>query len=263
MEIEEALRVLKKYVDKFEEEDPQFKAIKRLVNKYGLKALPLVVGNALISYRLTGRGEDYWTEFSQFFLDNPNKTLVDFLYSSKYNRAQRKQKEGRLKRAQPLLKKIEEDPERYSDLNLLLEELKKTLKAKGTEKTIVFALKMAYYVFKAAGKEVKGDVPLPMDLRISALTCASGLVDASPDEIMNEHRDEAIRKWEEEARKVGLKTLHLDALLWLPARGLREALKEGVEEARRTFAENLVRLGVDEEEAREVAKALIRKQCKP
>jgi len=56
-----------------------------------------------------------------------------------------------------------------------------------------------------------------------------------------------------------MKTLNLDAVIWLPARGLRRALCRGVEAGRELFASNLKGLGV--EEAEEVSALLIKKAC--
>ncbi len=255
--VSEALSLLKPFIDKLESEDPQFIAIKRLAEALGPKALALAIGNALISYRLSGRGEEYWTELAEFFLKNPDKDLVDFLYNSKYNKVLRKQKEARIRKVEDLLKEVERDPKRFADLNLLREELKRRLRAKGNEKTLVFALKMAYYYFKAMGEEVKGDAPLPMDLRISALTFASGLVNAHPDEIMGRKRDMALKAWEEACKRAGVKMINADALVWLAAKGLRESLKRGVDEARKKFAQNLVEMGVPEDVAKRVSELLI------
>jgi len=262
-EIVEAISLLKPFIEKIEEGDPQYVAIKRLVKKLGPRALSLVIGNALVSYRLSGTGERYWTEFSEYFLENPDATLEDFLQVSKYNKALKRQKLERIRKVRPLLNEIEREPSKFRDLDYLRERLKAVLKAKGTEKTLVFALKMAYYAFKALGEEVSGDVPLPMDLRISAITYASGLLNAHPDEIMNKYRDAALKRWEEVARRAGVKTLHLDALLWLPSNGLREALKKGLIVSKKLFANNLKELGIPEDIAEKVSEKLVVRDLAP
>ncbi|ALU12149.1 hypothetical protein EYM_00860 [Ignicoccus islandicus DSM 13165] len=260
MDVVKALTILKKYVDLIEETDPQYKAIKKLVDVLGDKALPIIVGNALISYRLSSTGEQYWNELADYFSKNPNSTLEEFLKQSKFNRALREQKLKRLKKAEELLKELSEDPLKFSDLDLLRSRLAEVFKSRGTEKTIVFAAKMAYYFYKAKGIEVKGDVPLPIDLRIATLTCTSGVLYDEPERIMEVLREEAMNKWSEIAKEAGIKTLHLDAILWVPMRGVREKLmKQGVEEAREKFKSNLESLGV--KEAEEVSKLLIVKPC--
>ncbi len=257
-EVRKALSILSKYVDEIEEKDPQYVWISKVAGKHGIKALPVVVGNALVSYRLSGTGEQYWEEFGRFFLKHEPtiENLISFIKNSKYNKAMKEQKVKRIERAKRVLERLDE---RYTDLNLLKEELKRTLNAKGTEKTIVFALKMAYYLFKALGLPVKGDVELPIDSRIATITCTSELMDATVDEIMGRKRDEAIRIWKELANEVGLKSLHLDALLWLPARGLRRALCKGLEAGRNVVKKNLEEYGI--REAEEVAELLVRKVC--
>ncbi len=256
-----ALNILKKYVDEFERKDPQYQAIKKIVEKWGLESIPLIIANALVSYKLSGRGEDYWTEFAHFFEnERPSlSSLIRFLNKSKYNRTLKEQKIRRVRKVWPHIKDLREEA---SDLLRLRKLLANSLGAKGNEKTIVFALKMTYYAFKALGKGVEGDAPLPVDLRIATLTCSSRLINTKPEEIMGRLRDEAIRRWEEVTRIVGLKMLNLDALLWLPMRGVRELLIKGdLEGARKRFAENLMRYGVNEEEAKRISSLLLLTPC--
>ena len=256
-----ALRILKKYINVFEESDPQFKAIKRVAEVHGPKALGVVVGNALVSYRLKGTGEEYWQEFGEFFSarEPTVENLIEFIKLSKYNVALKEQKVSRIKRARRFLERLSERPEEFRDLELLRLSAAKALNAKGTEKTLTFAAKMAYYLFKALGAETSGDVPVPVDSRVATVTCSSGLVEGDVEQIMGPKRDEAVRAWSEAAELAGVRTLHLDALIWLPSRGLRRALCRGVERGRSTLSENLKSLGVEEHEL--VASLLVRKRC--
>ena len=257
----EAINVLKRYVDLLESKDPQFKAIERVSKRWGVKALPIVIANALVSYRLSGTGEKYWTEFADFF-ERAEPTLENFeafLRSSKYNKTLIEQKIRRVRRAWPAISNLGPEASNLDELRALLS---RALRAKGSEKTIVFALKMTYYFFKSMGKEVKGDVPLPIDLRIATVTCASGLLKASPDEIMGKLRDEAIRKWREVAKMTNVKMVNLDAILWLPMNGVRELLLKGdLEGARARFARNLILYGVREADALTSARLLLLKPC--
>ncbi len=258
----EAVSLLKKYVDLLESRDPQFKAVKRVAERWGIKALPAVIANALVSYRLSGTGERYWTEFADFF-ENSEPTLENFeafLKGSKYNKALLERKIRRVRKVWRKISSLREGP---LNLNNLRDLLSLSLNAKGNEKTIVFALKMTYYFFKALGEEVEGDSPLPIDLRIAALTCASGLMRAPIDEIMGKLRGQAIRKWEDVAKRAEVKMLNLDAILWLPMRGVKELLVKGdLEGARDRFARNLISYGVDEEDARRSARLLLLSPCK-
>ncbi|ABU82549.1 N-glycosylase/DNA lyase [Ignicoccus hospitalis] len=260
-DVVKALSILKKYVDQIESKDPQLKAIKKVVQRHGLASLGVVVGNALVSYRLKGTGEEYWTEFGEFFSSHEPtvENLIKFIKKSRYNVALKEQKVRRVERVKEFLERVSANPLRYKDLDALRQELARVLGAKGTEKTVVFASKMAYYAFKAAGVEAEGDVPVPVDSRVATVTCASGLVEGTVEEIMGAKRDEAVRTWARAAREAGMKTLNLDAVIWLPARGLRRALCRGVEAGRELFASNLKGLGV--EEAEEVSALLIKKAC--
>ncbi len=258
-EIKEALSILSKYIDHMEEKDPQYLWVSKVARKHGIKALPVVVGNALVSYRLSGTGEQYWEEFGKYFLKyEPSvDSLIQFIKLSKYNKVMKEQKLKRIEKVRKTL--IELADMRYSNLDLIRERLKRALKAKGTEKTLVFALKMAYYLFKSLGVNVEGDVELPIDSRIATLTCSSGLIDANVEEIMSKRRDEAIRLWSQVAHEVGIKTLHLDALLWLPAKGLRKALCKGLSYGREVLKKNLEEYGI--EEAERIASLIVRRAC--
>jgi DNA-(apurinic or apyrimidinic site) lyase len=57
----------------FEKNDRQFKALEKLEKHFNNKEifLALIISNALICYQLSGTGENYWEEFSNYFEKSP------------------------------------------------------------------------------------------------------------------------------------------------------------------------------------------------
>lgn len=244
-------RVRPEAIDAIEFNDPQFKAISRVVDVYGHKAVALVVANALVSYRLTLTGEEYWLEFANWFtktrphiekVDDILNAFSSFLDVSKGNKILRVQKLNRLRRAARVIENVLAQSNRYLDLKLLVSELAMSLRAKPFEKTIVFAAKMAYYIFRILGYNARLEeiTMIPIDKRLALLTATSGLLDADPKNIMSRYRDTAIEAWREVARLSNIPLLRLDAIVWLPARGLEKLLYKGrIEAARDEFARKL------------------------
>ena len=245
--------------------DPQYRAIRLVAEKMGLRGLAFVVANALVSYRLTSRGEDYWVEFSERLTSEKPTSITGFfekfLPTSRGNRLLARQKLSRLQRASRVLEGIIERPEEYADLRRLIRELAHVLGAKNYEKTIVFAAKMAYYFFKAVGVNVRGleDIPVPIDSRFALVTATSGMVYDKPARIAA-RPEQALNAWREVSAKSGIPQIHLDALVWLPAAGLDRALRRGLEFAREHFARNLysyLSRAISWEEAQRIAVELV------
>ncbi|ABM80311.1 N-glycosylase/DNA lyase [Hyperthermus butylicus] len=246
----EALAVVSPHaLDVIERRDPQYKAISMLAEKYGVEALAVIVANALISYRLTLKGEEYWLEFASYFskagLPRTAQEIVSafrgFLSESRGNRRLVEQKLLRIRRAAPLLEDVASDPLRYSDVGLLVEMLARQLRARRHEKTIVFAGKMAYYLFKALNVEVRGleRIPLPVDRRVALITVTSGIADADISTIVS-RPDAAIEAWSEIAKISSIPAMRLDAVIWLPAAEMEKNLRRGLEYARDEYARRLV-----------------------
>lgn len=265
-------RVRPEAIDAIEFNDPQFEAISRVVDVYGHKAVALVIANALVSYRLTLTGEEYWLEFANWFTktrphiekaDDILNAFSSFLDVSKGNKILRVQKLNRLRRAARVIENVLAQSNRYLDLKLLVSELAMSLRAKPFEKTIVFAAKMAYYTFRILGYNARLEeiTMIPIDKRLALLTATSGLLDADPKNIMSRYRDTAIEAWREVARLSNIPLLRLDAIVWLPARGLEKLLYKGrIEAARDEFARKLNSYSsglIDWHTARDIAKQIL------
>ncbi len=233
-----------------EANDPQYSAIKQLVRQHNIQAIAIVVANAIISYRLTSSGEEYWTEFAAWFTHStipPSgkgiiEELTKFIESSRGNRLLIEQKKRRLQKIVPVLDKILTDPWRFRDIRTLYSELKTHLRSSG-EKTLFFAAKMAYYVFRALGVKVGGleAMEIPVDRRIALLTSSSLMVNALPEEIYVRHQRVAVMAWRRVSELSGKPPIHIDAVVWLPARGLEEMLRKGLlQSARDEYTRRLV-----------------------
>jgi DNA-(apurinic or apyrimidinic site) lyase len=232
-------------VDVVELADPQYHAVKLIAEKYGEEGLVWVVANALVSYRLTARGEEYWLEFARSLVDKkptPDKILEffrEFLPKSRGNRMLITQKLKRLEKALPVLSKISSTPLEYRKLSKLVQEIAAQLNGRPYEKTIVFAAKMAYYFFKAMRVSVEDkDIPLPIDARIGLITSTSRIVYESPTRIIA-RPENAIKAWHLVSERSSIPTLHLDAIIWLPAAGIDRIVRRDLEAAREKFARNL------------------------
>ena len=256
--LESALRI--------EEVDPQFQAVRLITSKMGFgPALTLIVLNSIISYKLSGRGEDYWNEFALYVSKaNEPKSLVEavklvlgFLSASKINVALRTTKTSRLLRASTA-RILEPDiiVRQTRNLRRFAEDLALSLRSKRSSKTIVFSIKMICYAYRARyGRALIApfSIPIPLDSRIAKLSWTSGVVDIEGaslrtwsdviEALMNKPRI-AQRAWSAVAKKSGIPPLHLDSILWLIGsfvdrrRAREEAVKEACEALSRTTAKS-------------------------
>jgi DNA-(apurinic or apyrimidinic site) lyase len=145
---------LQEKLDFFERNyDFQFYSIKKIINKYPDKKAQILFGiiqNALISYQLSGTGERWREEFSNFMIDNLDTFLTDnclfwkrFLSVCKNNRRFINNKLKRIQKIADVKQFIENRRKLlYQNMielnNLLAQIMGQTINAK----TIVFAVKM-------------------------------------------------------------------------------------------------------------------------
>lgn len=229
-----------KFAKAFEEADPQLRAAERLcsVTRY-LTPLLLAI-NACVSYVLTGRGEKYWSSFTDFIASagrKPSnyleltKLVKEFVSKSKHHRLARAAKLSRLGKLTgcSALRRFENPHiEFIRDPRSLLEAFAKCLRSSEHAKTVVFAVKMYYYGVKAClgiDMVLPREIKVPVDRRVAYLTYTSGMVEVSDDL----RREEVIRKlmtwakvvrlvWDRVAELSSTPPLHLDAPLWIIGR---------------------------------------------
>jgi len=158
-----------KEITKIERSDPQFKALEKLWNctKNRKSFYKLVITNALLSYQLQMKGEDYWTKFSEFMCQG--KTVEEFL--KVYNKRLLNHKLKRLEKIKSCLN--EELLDTVYDLEKLVVKLSSCLKQKKESKTITFCAKMVRYALLIAeGREPLNvwKIAMPIDSRIAKIS---------------------------------------------------------------------------------------------
>ena len=201
--------------------DPQFKALTHLYHHIeDRNAFPrLVVANALVSYQLSGRGEEWWWEFAHWFSRREVKDIYEayskFLPKSRTNRRLVHAKLKRLERAKGFLMEMDVD-RYYKDMLSLRDALAGVLNTRKDAKTVVFAVKMFGYAMRIATGEFVPypmEVPIPVDSRIERVTKRFGRVDP-------------IHFWNTVAGRTGVPPLHIDSILWPVLGGNKEVKRE-------------------------------------
>jgi len=206
----------------FEERDPQYIAISKLCASIKNKCIvsSLTILNSLVSYMLTGRGERHWNYFSEYFsrrgaIKDPCQDFLEYASTSPYLARLRAAKLNRIRKicGTALLSEL-----MHCGVNLdeLAERLGKALGVDWRSKTIVFAVKMAYYAFKSCGYEPLRlpSVPIPVDYRVSTITHCSGLSKEEPRVLMGRQRF-VQEIWEQVSRLSGVPAINLDSLVWV------------------------------------------------
>jgi DNA-(apurinic or apyrimidinic site) lyase len=231
--VEELIEALKSFtpedVEEIERADRQFKALLELYKKLKNpeEFLKLTVINALLSYQLQMKGENYWEAFAGYFFGG--KGIDDFPdFLSKFNR---RFLSAKLKRFSKVRRCVEELFSRFSleelggDLTILVDFLSKCLGQKRDAKTVVFAAKMFAYGYKVAFDrypEGLWDIEIPLDSRLKKVLPST-------------------EEWRMVAEEAGIPPLRLDALIWVPMGGessIPERLKEKVERLKRALSVN-------------------------
>ncbi len=205
--------------------DLQFDALRSLHENLKDKGLfmKLVMANAVVSYQLSGRGEDWWWEFSRYFSDNPPddgivEAYSSFLPRSRTNRRLVTPKVSRLERFEPFLDSLSFRDLRdyyFGGMTHLRNEIARVLNSKENAKTIVFAVKMFGY----AGRIVFGEfVPYPMEIEIPEDSRITAYTKRFTDE-------KPAGFWSRIGRETGIPPLHIDSILW-PLLGGNERVME-------------------------------------
>ncbi len=219
-----------------EDHDKQFEAMKILHSrtKHTGYVCLLAVSNALISYRLSMKGEDYWLLFAKYFSKtHPNffkalDNIVNFLNTYKVNRILLKQKISRLRKfyESRISRTLFEKPWYYSkDITKLWRELARNLNTSPRRKTIVFSVKMFYYAYYAStGVRISlpYEIPIPVDFRVALISLTSGLISINSRNLREKANlllakyDETVRDvWKIISQKTNIPPLNLDALVWV------------------------------------------------
>ncbi len=188
--------------------DDQYAAISRLVASTDPDtAARVVLSAALVSYQLSGTGEAWWWEVSRRFSGRGVEDVVEafrlFLPASRNNRRFTEAKVRRLERIRPFLESL--GMADCEDFLGLWRGIAKALKARPEAKTIVFAVKMCGYAWRAWSGEFRPfpmDIPIPVDRRVEILTRRLGGRDPRA-------------FWQRVAKESGVPPLHIDSVIWV------------------------------------------------
>jgi len=215
--------------------DPQFQALRHLYGS-GIDSdafVRLVVANALVSYQLSGKGEEWWWEFARGFsnknVSSITKAYARFLPNSRTNRRLTPTKLKRLERVEPFLKSMDVE-QYYRNMRALQEDLSDALGTSKNAKTVVFAVKMFGYAARIVMGKFRPypmDIPIPVDSRIRRLTVRLGEKDP-------------IRFWQGVAEETEVPPLHIDSILW-PAMSGNPEVQEKIRGAFGDVGEELIR----------------------
>ncbi|MEM1807149.1 MAG: N-glycosylase/DNA lyase [Pyrobaculum sp.] len=207
------------YIFRLEKKDPQYRAVCNIVNRHGeVLGARLVLYNALISYRLLGKGEEHWEYFSTYFSKNIYDICRDFIKYIEESPYLKLRVEARKRR---ILKICNYTPD-IEDVESTLVKLSKLLNASPDQKTLTFAIKILNYVYmcsRGVDRMLPFTIPIPVDYRVAYLTWCSGLTDLLPHEGVKKHR-EIQSIWNEVARLTNIPPLHIDTILWLGGRAV-------------------------------------------
>lgn len=241
LELSRIIRSAGEIIDLLEENDPQYTAIRRIIDKHGCSYAALAaIANALVSYQLSTRGEIYWTRFAEHIAGESLTSIRDlysvhrgFLALTPYNRIGLEYKIRRLHifYNSILSSQLYHEPLAYCGmLDKLVSILARIYRVNVESKTIVFAGKMYYYVCKGCGVEdVAGNIPIPVDRRIAYVTITSCLVAdkcieprrCSYNLMKPRNRHLVVEAWDRISRETGIPCYRLDSLIWLIGRFIK------------------------------------------
>lgn len=219
-------------VKKFEDVDQQYHAVKRALEKCSQDFIGHIFYiNALLAYKLKMVGEVFWETFANHVVNNcigdilnhrelVVKLIEDFTY--RFNNYLIEQKIRRLRRIAACNKLWSLlDTRRYIDL---AKETAKCLKTSANTKTVVFSIKMLYYVHRAQGLDtvLPFELPIPVDRRVVYITYMSGLIDITSNNYKYKYLVDALLKnadvikkvWSIIALESRVPPLHIDSVVW-------------------------------------------------
>jgi len=218
--MEELYNKLKQYTItdaiKIEESDRQYIVLKKLSENIKNKEiyLSIILANSIICYQLSWKWEDYWEEFWEYFWEKnieKNKILEelwDFIKQSKNNKRFIDTKIKRLEKLKPFLKSFIWNEEYfYDNMELLRNDLAKTMKQKKDAKTIVFAVKMFSYWARNIYNKLNyfsESINVPVDSRLISLF-----------EKYKWDYEDIDEFYYDLSKKLKIPELHLDAIVWV------------------------------------------------
>lgn len=224
LRVAEALREFgRENVRVLEDLDPQMNTAKMLVSCCSEVASIAMVANAVVSYVLSMRGEEYWSRYGEWICREQPRNVAEVIDSVKRfvkltHRIAVKAKIARLERlsrCHNVLSALE-----TRDLELVWKTLARCLGTSPDAKTVVFAVKMFYYTLKVRGvePEIPFTIPIPVDRRVAMMTYLSGIVSGEnvfTVKTLLAKPNIVIDAWYQVARLCSIPPLEIDTVLWL------------------------------------------------
>lgn len=229
----------------FEDRDPQMLVAREVCGLCGTMCVAILTVNAIVSYMLEVRGEEFWQALANHVrgrgCPKDHGEVVELIksFTLRYNRRFLNAKLGRLRRLKACPQIT--DAALRGDLRALWKSIASCLGSDREAKTVVFAVKMAYYGLRASGKHVEApaEIPIPVDFRVARITYLSQMVDVKAEAPSNAaqalmRRPQVVRRtWYEVSRLSGIPPLNLDAPIWVIGRYVELGRKSSVVKALR------------------------------
>lgn len=209
----------------FENVDPQYLAVKYALKNCGEKITSYAFYvNALLAYRLRISGEKFWSKFAEHLVQECRNIkdfhqAIDFVrnFTSRYNSYAYDQKIKRLDKLKHCVN-LAYFIDRGDPLKIA-KTASKCLNSSIEAKTMVFSVKMVYYVHKACGRTIAlpFELPIPVDKRVAFITYTSGIVESNADNVVSLlfRKPDIVRNvWSTISLKSGIPPLNIDAVVW-------------------------------------------------
>lgn len=214
----------------FEDRDPQMMVAREIHDLCGRVCAAILAVNALVSYMLEVRGEEYWNALADYVrahgCPKGHEDVVDLVerFTARRNRRFLDAKLRRLRRLRACPDVVGLALE--GDLRAFRSGIAKCLGSSPEAKTVVFSVKMAYYGLRASGERLRlpEDLPIPVDFRVAYVTYLSQMIDvndSTPRDAVKVlmSKPKAVRRvWGEVSRLSGIPPLNLDAPVWIIGR---------------------------------------------
>lgn len=216
--MEKILKLLENHSNKtsieIQKQDFQYKSLEFLNNNFKDENIyDLVLANSIICYQLSSTWEAYWEEFWNYFSTNKPKNIINdlkiFIKNSKWNKRFVDTKSKRLDKLTNFLEIFSQKRDFYlNNLVILRDELAKVMNQKTDAKTIVFAIKMIWYVINIKQKVdfvFPYEISIPIDSRLTNLY-----------EKFNDNPDLEIKDFYKKISEItNISPLNLDAIVWV------------------------------------------------
>lgn len=231
---------LPKLLDLLEDKDVQFSVVREIVDICPdvVTAAVIILGVSLVSYQLSRKGEEHWKWLLSLIrkstpsgLDDAFRMLKLFVMQSPSLMRLRRSRLGRIDRfiRSFVPAYVNKFPFIWQDLHSIWLLLSREMSSPRDSKTIVFAIKMYYYVLKALEVYINPpmEIPIPADYRVCLVSLTSGIVSAYPRptgpkeyrslaRLLKAKKQGLVRSvWADICGCVNVPPLRIDSLLWI------------------------------------------------